>query len=92
MREWLRISGAIGKNRDASTLSTFSIRLAEREVKLLGEIISVPSPQAKLLLHRRENGPGGTRTRICDLDRVPSFQLWDGLGRSALFFLLGWHG
>src|SRR5208283_3421882 len=23
-----------------------------------------------LLLHRRENGPGGIRTRICDLDRV----------------------
>jgi hypothetical protein len=46
------------------------------------------SPQAKLLLHRWENGPGGIRTRICDLDRVlccrcttgPEQSLWDGAG------------
>jgi hypothetical protein len=53
-----------------NTLSSFSISRAGREVKLLGEIISVFSLQAKLLLHRWENGPGGIRTRICDLDRV----------------------
>lgn len=27
-------------------------------------------PKMKLILHRRKNGPGGIRTRICDLDRV----------------------
>ena len=76
--EWPRMSGAIGKFRGANTLSGFSISLAEWEVKLLGEIISVFSPRAKLLLHRWESGPGGIRTRICDLDRVLCYRCTTG--------------
>ena len=42
------------------------------------------SPLAKLLLHRRENGPGGIRTRICDLDRVLCCRCTTGPERSVL--------
>lgn len=51
------------------TLSNLSIGLAEREVKLLEEIISVFSPHENSSTET-EYGPGGTRTRIYDLDRV----------------------
>ena len=47
----------------------FSIGEANGGVKLPEEIISVFSPH-EVLLHKRENGPGGIRTRICDCDRV----------------------
>jgi hypothetical protein len=40
------------------------------------------SPRAKLLLHRGESGPGGIRTRICDLDRVLCYRCTTGPERS----------
>jgi hypothetical protein len=64
------MSGAIKNHVVRSTLSNVSIGEALGNVKLLGEIISAFSPQREQLLHKRENGPGGIRTRICDLDRV----------------------
>ncbi len=47
------------KNVVYGTLSSFSIGDWNCEVKLLGEIISVFSPQAKLLLHRSSEKRGG---------------------------------
>ena len=68
-RQWLRMFGAIVKIRSAGTLS----------ISVLGKRSAVSSYLRRLslrfllkreLLHIRENGPGGIRTRICDCDRV----------------------
>jgi len=59
------------KSRSAGTLSPSVLMTPKGSVKLLEEIISAFSPQTKRVLHERENGPGGIRTRICDCDRVP---------------------
>jgi hypothetical protein len=69
-QQWLRNPGAI-HHVVQSTLSNPSIGDAPSEVKLLWEIISAFSPKMKPTLHSGESGPGGIRTRICDLDRVP---------------------
>ena len=84
-----------------STLSTISIGEQDSKVKLLGEIISVRSlPKRKLILHKKENGPGGIRTRICDLDRVlcsryttgpeRSFGVGTALGKVMRHNFVGW--
>ncbi len=46
-----------------------------------GDYLCVLSP-AKLLLHRWENGPGGIRTRICDLDRELCYRCTTGPERA----------
>jgi hypothetical protein len=64
------------------TLSKISIRQSSFEVKLLREIISAFSPQRKFFSTDWENGPGGIRTRICDLDRVLCCRYTTGPERS----------
>ena len=50
--KWLRISGAIKNHVVQSTLSILSIGQMVLYVKLLGEIISVLSPQQNRILHK----------------------------------------
>jgi len=50
--KWLRISGAIENHVVQSTLSILSIGQMMLYVKLLGETISVLSPQQNRILHK----------------------------------------
>ena len=52
-----------------SALPVFSIGKACAKVKLLGESISAFPPQMNFS-QKPENGPGGTRTRICGFGRA----------------------
>ena len=65
-----------------------------------GDYLCVLSPKRKLILHKKENGPGGIRTRICDLDRVlcsryttgpeRSFGVGTALGKVMRHNFVGW--
>ncbi len=57
------------KVRSVSTLSCSVLMTVKTASSYFEEIISVFSPQK--CPPRKENGPDGIRTRICDCDRVP---------------------
>jgi hypothetical protein len=73
------------KSRGVSTLS-ISVLVKATAVSSYLRRLSLRFLPNKFLLHKRENGPGGIRTRICDCDRVlcfpyttgPERSLWDG--------------
>ncbi len=70
MKKWLRIFGAICQNRSVSTLS-LSVLVKRSAVSSYLRRLSLRFLLKRNLLRiRRENGPGGIRTRICDCDRV----------------------
>ena len=81
--KWLRISGAIQSCGVA--LCPLSVLAAEDwKSSYLGRLSLRSLPLLKSILHRWENGPGGSRTRICDLDRVPCFRYTTGPDAKSL--------
>ena len=68
-RQWLRMFGAIMKIRSVSTLS-ISVLVKRSGVSSYLRRLSLRFLLKRKLLHIRENGPGGIRTRIYDCDRV----------------------
>src|SRR5271167_2630296 len=61
--------GVIVKIRSVSTLS-ISVLVKHQAVSSYLRRLSLRFLLKRKLLHIRENGPGGIRTRICDCDRV----------------------
>ncbi len=70
------------KPRSVSTLSRSVLKNETAVSSYLGGLSLCFLPRRKFLLPRRENGPGGIRTRICGLDRVLCSRYTPGPGRS----------